>query len=126
MRRRRKPGRRSTSCELCGLADGRGHLTPYPLVGLSHAVLETDGRRPAKALLDQAVVAVATAYTFGCVQLVSARQRHAGNALDDVDQLIDGYQLVAADVQRFDDVTVHETKRPLETIVDVGKAARLF
>src|SRR5580693_10156820 len=48
-----------------GVDDGGlagGHLVVDPLVGLLHAILETDGRRPVHQLLDQGVVAVAAAH----------------------------------------------------------------
>src|ERR1700738_1851756 len=53
-----------------GIDDGglaRGHLVVDPLVGLLHAVLETDGGRPVHQLLDQLFLAVAGARALGRV-----------------------------------------------------------
>ena len=63
---------------------------------------------------------------FGCVELVAALQRDSRDAFDDVDQLVDRDQLIAADVERLIDLTVHQPERALEAVVDVGEATRLL
>src|SRR4030095_15180920 len=102
------------------------HLLEDPVVGVPHAVLEPYRRCPPKLLSDARVVAVAAAHALRRVELVSARQLQTGDVFNEVDQLIDGDELLAPDVERFGDSAVHQPQRALETIVDVGEAARLF
>src|SRR5262249_40202064 len=77
------------------------HLIVNPPVGFLHAVTEPDRRRPAHLPLDLRVVAAASADAFRRTQVVAPLEFHAGDALDDVEQLIDGHELVAADVERL-------------------------
>src|SRR3979490_1909273 len=112
-----------------GVDDGGlagGHLVVDPFVGLLHAVLETDGRRPVHQLLDQVVVAVAAAHALGRVELVGALELHAGDLLDDVDQAVDADQLVAADVERLDDVALGQADRAVGAVVDIHERAGLL
>src|SRR5207253_1525498 len=50
----------------------------------------------------------------------------AGNVFDDVDELIDRDELVAADVERLATVAGHQPVRALEAVVDVHEASRLL
>src|SRR3982075_950646 len=112
-----------------GVDDGglaRGHLVVDPLVGLLHAVLETDGGRPTHQLLDQVVVAVAAAHALGRIELVGALEPDAGDLLDDVDQAVDADQLVAADVQGLDDVALGQPDRAVGAVVDIHERAGLL
>src|SRR5690606_7530995 len=104
----------------------RGHLVVHPGVGGRKAVLEADRGRPAQTLANQRVVAVASPHPLRSVELVPALQLHAGDALDDLDELVDGDELIAADVERLADVAGREPERPLEAVVDVGEATRLL
>src|SRR5258708_492432 len=112
-----------------GVDDGGlagGHLVVDPLVGLLHAVLETDGGRPTHQLLDQVVVAVAPAHALGRIELVGALEPDAGDLLDDVDQAVDADQLVAADVQGLDDVALGQPDRAVGAVVDIHERAGLL
>src|SRR5262245_13773136 len=102
------------------------HLLVDPRVGFPHPRFECDRRRPAEALPNQCVVAVAATHTLRCVELVAAYQSHAGDRFDDVHQLVDGHELLAADVQRLGDIAPHQTQRPFQAIVDIGEASRLL
>src|SRR5260370_39563250 len=107
-----------------GLAGG--HLVVDPLVGLLHAVLETDGGRPTHQLLDQVVVAVAPAHALGRIELVGALEPDAGDLLDDVDQAVDADPRVAADVQGLDDVAVGQPDRAVGAVVALHERAGLL
>ena len=61
------------------------------------------------------------------IEVVVSLELHPGDLLDDIDQLIDGDQFVAAEIERLDDVTLgHEHDRAPGAVVDVHEAARLF
>ena len=50
----------------------------------------------------------------------------SGDALDDIDELIDGDQLVATEIDRLAEITVHNSLSAFEAIVDVHEAPRLI
>ncbi len=62
---------------------------------------------------------------FGGLEVVGAFELDAGDFLDDVDELVDGDQFVAADVDRFDDVAPEEVLGALEAIGDIHEGAGL-
>ena len=103
-----------------------GDLVVDPAIGLLHAVAKRDARRPAETLHDQRVVAVAAVDALRGGQVVSALQFDAGNVFDDVHQLVDRDRLVAAEIERLDDVAGHDHLGALEAVVDVHEAARLL
>src|SRR5262249_6000947 len=107
-------------------AAARSHLVVDPLVGLLHAGLETDGGPPAQQLLDQRIVAVAPAHALGRIELVAALEPDTGDLLDDVDQPVDAHQLVAADVERLDNVARRQLERARGAVVDVHEGAGLL
>src|SRR5438094_7383577 len=102
-----------------------GHLGVNPAIGLFHSCAQGDRWRPAEALLDERVVAVAAADALGRVQLVPALQAYAGDFLDDIDELVDGDQLVASEVQRLRHVARHDAPCTGEAVIDVHEAASL-
>src|SRR3954468_10514200 len=104
----------------------RGHLLVDPAVGLFHAVPEADRRRPSELFLDERVLAAAPAHAFWRAQVVTPLQFHAGDLFDDVDQLVDRDELVAADVNRFADLARQQRTGAVEAVVDVHEAAGLF
>src|SRR5690606_24789265 len=59
-------------------------------------------------------------------QVVAPPELHAGDLLDDVDELVDGDQLAAADVERLVHVAAGEAQGPLDAVVDEHEAARLL
>src|SRR5882762_8006674 len=105
---------------------GNDHLVVNPPVGLLETVAQRDRRRPSELLLDQRVVAAAAAHTLGRVEIVPAPELRAGDAFDDVDELIDRHELVAADVDRIADVAVHEGASAVDAVVDVHETSRLL
>ena len=74
-----------------------------PSIGLFHSVARNAGR-PAEPCLDQRVVAIPAMNALRCIEIVFTLELDAGDLFGDVDQLIDRYQFVAADVERFVDV----------------------
>src|SRR5262249_31759820 len=81
---------------------------------------------PPELLLDERIVAAATADAPRGVEIESTLQPDSGKPLDEVDQLVDRDDLVAADVDRFDDVAPHEGQRAGHAVVDVREGPRLL
>src|SRR5437763_4764716 len=104
----------------------RGQLVVNPAVSFFQAVAKADGRLPTHEVANFRVVAVATVDTFGRLQIVNALEFHAGNFFHQIDQAIDRDQLVAANVERTGDGTLHHQERAFEAIIDVHEAARLL
>src|SRR5688572_11810876 len=109
-----------------GRVAGPGHLPQNPGVRATHPVLEPNRGCPVQPRADQRVVAVPTPYAFRGIDLIPALERHPGNLLDHANELIDADQLIAADVERLVDVTLHEAERSIHAIVDVCEAAGLL
>ena len=101
-------------------------LISDPVVGDREAFLQGDAGRPAQFSLDQGVVAVATSHALWGTEVVLAVQLDAGEPLGQIDQLVDGHQFVAAEIQGFGDVRLCDTDRALDAVVDVHEAAGLF
>src|SRR5262245_66415637 len=94
--------------------DDRRHLLADPPVGLFHAVPQADGGSPAQLLLDQRVLAAASAHSLRRGEVVAALELPARDVFDDVDQLVDGDQFVTADVDRFDNVAGEQLPRAID------------
>ena len=120
-------GSDTTSVEaLDGLAFLAGdHLVVDPSVGLLHAVAEPGRGFPTEHFLDERVVGVAAVHALRGLQVVGALELDAGDVLDDVDELVDGDELAAADVDGFDEIAVGEHLRALEAVVDVHERTGL-
>ena len=104
----------------------RNHFIMNPAISAFESVAQTCGRFPVENLLDQRVVAVAAVHAFGRGEIVTAFQFHPGDLFHDVDQLIDRDQLAAAEIERLDEIAVHDHLRSLHAIVDLHEAARLM
>ena len=62
---------------------------------------------------------------MGRAQVVSALELHLGNVFGNVDKLIDRNDLACAEIDRINDVALHDCDRSLEAIIDVLEAACL-
>src|SRR6266487_3050468 len=109
-----------------GLVARAPDLVVNPTVGFFQAVPQPDAWRPAQTLFDERVVAVATVHALGRFQVIIALQLHAGDPLDEIHQLIDGDQFVAAQVERFDNLALEDGLRSFQAVVDVHEAAGLM
>src|SRR5262249_41817653 len=101
-------------------------LVVDPSIGLLHALHERNRGSPTELLLDHRIVAAAPADSFRRVEIEATLQPHSGNPLDDVDQLVDADELIAADVDGFGHVTRHERPSARHTVVDVREGPRLL
>src|SRR5205085_12301804 len=81
---------------------------------------------PAKIFLDEGVVAVAAIDAFGSFQIVRALKLNAGDVFDQVHQTINGDQLAAAKIDRFENVAVKTCLGAFEAIIDIHEAASLM
>src|SRR5712671_2330096 len=108
------------------LASLGNHLIMNPAVGALQAVAQAGGRFPLVNLLNEAVVAVAAVHAFWRGEIVAALQFHPGDALDDVDELIDTHQFATTKIQRIRAVTFHDHLRSLHAVIDPHEAARLM
>src|SRR5437763_6043777 len=105
---------------------GGEHLIFYPGVSQGEAFAQTDGRRPVEFFLNQGVVAVAAVDAFGGAEIVVALQLDAGDLFDDVDGLVDGDELVGAEVERLVDVALGDLPSAEGAVVDVHEGAGLL
>ena len=96
-----------------------------PGVGFGHAVTEFDGWFPSKVLINEGIIAVATGDPFGSVEIIFSLQFNAGDVFHDIDQLVDGDEFAAAEVEGFDDVIFEEHDSAVEAVIDVHERAGL-
>ena len=71
-------------------------------------------------------VAVAAVDALGGVEFVIALELDAGDLFRDVDELVDGDELVGAEVEWLVDVALGDHLRALGAVVDVHEGAGLF
>ena len=102
------------------------HLVVNPAISFFHAVAQPGVWRPAEQLLDFSVVAVAAINAFGRLQIIASFELDAGNLLNDVNQTVYGHEFVAAEVDWFEDIAVHDRLCAFETIIDVHETAGLM
>ncbi len=76
-----------------GLAAGAGgdDLIVDPAVGFLHAVAQPRARLPAKHLLDERVVGVASVHAFRRIELVVVLEFDARDFLQDIGELVDAH-----------------------------------
>src|SRR5258706_166246 len=94
-------------------------------VGFFQPIPKPNVRLPAKVFLDHRVVTVAAIDALGRFQIVGTLKLDARDCLDDVHQSIDGYNLVAPEVDRLNDVAGQDRLRAFEAIIDIHKTSRL-
>ena len=97
-----------------------------PAVGFLESRSQRRARLPMQILLDQGVVAVAAVDAFGRAQIVIALQLDSRDFLDHVHELVDGDRFARTQVDRLQDVGVHDLLNAVGAIVDVHEAARLI
>src|SRR4051812_7656955 len=102
------------------------HLVVDPGIGAFHSALEARAGCPSEAASNERVVAAAAVHALRRGEVVPTFHPDACEALDEVDQLVDGHGLVTPDVDGLGDVAVHEAIRPLDAIVDVQEGTRLL
>ena len=88
-----------------------GQLVVDPGVRLLEPGGERRARLPAESLADERVVGVAAAHALGRIEVVAPLEPHAGDLLDDVDELVDRHELGGAEVDRLVDVALHDPCR---------------
>ena len=103
-----------------------GDLVVDPAIGFFHADAELGVGLPVHELFDEGVVAVAAVDALGGLEIVGAFELDAGDVFDDVDELVDGDQFVAAEVDGLDDVAPEEVLGSLEAIGDVHEGPGLM
>ena len=101
------------------------HLIINPGVGFFHAIAQPRVRLPSQIFLDQRIVAVAAVDTLWRLQIIGALELNTGNVLDDIDQPVDGDNLTAAQIERFEDIAVQDGLRPFEAIINIHETAGL-
>ena len=103
-----------------------GHLVVDPGVGFFHAGAQSSVRFPPKIFLDEGIVAVSAIDAFGRLQIIASFELDAGNLLNDVNQTVYGHEFVAAEVDWFEDIAVHDRLCAFETIIDVHETSGLM
>src|SRR5215472_2893281 len=76
--------------------------------------------------LDQCVIAVAAIHALWRFEIVRAFKFDSGDALNDVHKAVDGHNLVAAEVKRFNDIAGENRLGSLQAIIDIHEAAGLM
>src|SRR5258708_1202879 len=79
-----------------------------------------------KILLDDSVVAFPAIHTFGCAEVVIAVQLDSGKFLRDIYQLIYRYRLTRPEIDRFQNLRIHDQIDALKAVVNMHKATRLI
>src|SRR5690348_2776015 len=80
---------------------------------------ERDRRLPAQIATNEGVVAVPAAHALRSVQAISAPQRHPCNLLHEINQVVDGHQLTAAEIDGLPNLTLHDGEGAEQAIIDV-------
>ena len=101
-----------------GGAAGRRHRAGDPVIGCAQTVGQRGRRRPSEAFPYERVVAVASPHPFRGIEVIAAFQPDAGNSFDEVDQLINRHELVAADIPRFAHVPAPQAHRTIDSVKD--------
>src|SRR5262249_6390764 len=101
-------------------------LGPDPRIRLLEPRAQRDARLPPQNLSEQVVVAVATSHALRLRQVVALLQLLARDLGDHVDELVDGDELVGAEIDRLAEAGLHESVQALDAVVDVAEASRLF
>src|SRR5947209_15022269 len=101
------------------------HLLVNPAVRLLEAVLERDRRLPPELFPDQRVVAVPPAHPLRRREDVLTLELDPCDALDDVDEAVDGHELRRPEIDRLRELALQEPEEALDRVVDVREAARL-
>src|SRR6266576_594508 len=109
-----------------GLRARSRHLIVDPCVCFFEAVSQADTWLPTEVFADERVITVASIDAFGSVEIVTPFQFYARDVLDDIDQLVDGNEFAAPEVDRLDDFAVHDRLGAFQAIVDVHETARLL
>src|SRR6185437_114798 len=104
---------------------GPVHFAFNPVIGTCHAIAESDRRRPAKALLNARVVAIATVYAPRRKQVVAPLEMNSGEAFNQGDELIDGDEFAGAEIQRLADIALGDQPGSYNAVIDVHEAPRL-
>jgi len=97
-----------------------------PGVGFGEAFAKLDRRCPVEFLLDEGVVAVAAVDALGSAEVVVALELDARDVFGYVDKLVDGDELVGAEVEGLVDLAFCDHLRALGAVVDVHEGACLF
>src|SRR5450631_311582 len=93
------------------------HFTFNPLVGDGQALFQRHIGLPAQDLAQKSVVAVASANALWLGDVVLLGQFFAGDAADHVDQVIDAYHLIGAQVEGFAMIGSHQADQTFDAIV---------
>src|ERR1700722_11102374 len=104
-----------------------GELLFDPFVRGLEAFADRNAGFPAKDLLDEGVIAVASGDALRRAEIVSPLQFHAGDFLRDTDQIIDRNQFAAAKIDGSGNqfVRVHDRIDALQAVVDVHETTGL-
>ena len=78
-----------------------------------------------KSGLDQCIVTIPSVDSLRCIKPVVSFKLHIRDRFNDVRQSVDRDELVRADVDWFNDVTLHQFQDTSNAIVDVHEAASL-
>src|SRR5262245_43445972 len=105
---------------------GFAQLVINPGVGFFQAFAQAYRRGPADFTPDLGVIGIAATHALRSVQLVAAFQLYAGDVFQNGNHLVDGHQLVAAQIQRFTAFALQDAERAFHAIVDIHEAAGLF
>src|SRR5436309_3431163 len=96
-----------------------------PPVRPFHTVIEPDRRLPIQLAPNERIVAIPAPDAFRRIEQVLAPEPDLPDVLRDIHKLVDGDQLVAAEIDRIDDTALHDRGRTHQAIVNKHETARL-
>ncbi len=96
-----------------------------PAVGRHKPFREQDARLPPQDFPQPSIVAVAPTHALGARQVMALGEVLAGDVADEIDEAVDGDQLVRPEVQRFMVAGFHDPIDALNAIVDMHERACL-
>jgi hypothetical protein len=105
----------------------RFDLVVNPGIRFFHTGAQWDRWFPVEHFPNQSVVTVTAIYAFWRIEVVAAFQLDPGDVLYNVDQLIDGHLLRAAEIDwKIYRSAVHDVLNPLDAVIDVHETPRLL
>src|SRR3981081_718339 len=96
-----------------------------PGVSLFQTILQPYARFPTQKLFDQSIIAIPSVDSLWRLEVVTPLELDPRDALDDVNQAVNSHQFIAAQVQRFQNITRKNRLSSLQAIGNIHKAARL-
>src|SRR5271168_2748485 len=101
-------------------------LLIYPPISFFHSIRKLCRRGPMKDFADNVIIAVTATHSQRGVAFIDSLQTYTRDIFDNVDELVDADHFIAANVQRLDEVGLHQPLGALKAVVDIHEASGLL